>query len=795
MIRTIKSDRRIISGFLVAISALIVLGFFLQDGIRDVQKMTSLRAEARKAAFKVNNLKSLLSDAETGQRGFLITGDPKYLETYYAALERIPKIDAELVSAFAKAPEQLTRLNKVRELMGEKLRELALTISLKREGHDDQALTVVKNGAGLTYMNELRDLFGAMEAEQMKQVDHYQQSTDELSNKTERILTLSTLFVVLLVASMIVLLLRNQKQRIQVAKSLRESNSTLENRRILLSKVIEAQSQIATAPKDEDAIMNAIVSLTCELTSSDGSMIEILEGDELVYRYVYGKGEAFLNLRIPRKGSFSGLALDNGSIMVCDDAEIDQRVNIEACRKVGLRSMVVVPLQYAGRTIGVLKNYSSKPEHFDDALVGALNLVIGIAGSALGQAHEFQEKVAAIQDLENAKTELIFSRDQARSATTAKSQFLANMSHEVRTPLNGILGMSGLLLDTQLNGEARDYATAIKTSGESLLALVNDILDFSKIEAGRLLFEQLDFDLHSTLQDISKSFSYIARQKDLKLTMESDPTLPHLVNGDPGRVRQILINLIGNAIKFTSQGTVQIKLKCLDPNAVRLRFEITDTGIGIPPESIPNLFDEFTQADVSTTRKFGGTGLGLSICKRLVEKMNGEIGVSSKVGEGSTFWFTIQLNPASAPEATVNKGTLAEIPHREKPWRILVGEDNQVNQMIIRKMLEKLDIRCEIAGDGKEVIAALQSRPYDLVFMDCHMPEMDGYDATAFIRESKSIPDNQIPIIAMTANAMQGDREKTLAAGMDDYLSKPVDMKKLREILAKWLAIQLKRTA
>jgi CheY-like chemotaxis protein len=260
-------------------------------------------------------------------------------------------------------------------------------------------------------------------------------------------------------------------------------------------------------------------------------------------------------------------------------------------------------------------------------------------------------------------------------------------------------------------------------------------------------------------------------------------------------VRQILINLIGNAIKFTSQGTVQIKLKCLDPNAVRLRFEITDTGIGIPPESIPNLFDEFTQADVSTTRKFGGTGLGLSICKRLVEKMNGEIGVSSKVGEGSTFWFTIQLNPASAPEATVNKGTLAEIPHREKPWRILVGEDNQVNQMIIRKMLEKLDIRCEIAGDGKEVIAALQSRPYDLVFMDCHMPEMDGYDATAFIRESKSIPDNQIPIIAMTANAMQGDREKTLAAGMDDYLSKPVDMKKLREILAKWLAIQLKRTA
>jgi two-component system, sensor histidine kinase len=795
MQRTMKSDRRITAGFLVAIVALVLLGFYLQDTIRDVQQRTLLRAEARKTAFKIKSLIAALTDAETSQRGYLLTGDRSYLTPYSAATSEIPKLDSDLSEALASSPEQTARLNRARILFNEKLAELELTIRMKNSNHKDQALEIVKQGAGLAYMTELRSIFKEMDEEQIKLIEYYQKSTDDLSNQCARIVQLASLFVVLVVGAMVLALNRNQKLRAVAAKSLSDTNQSLERRRSLLAKVISIQNEIALAPKDADSIMSAIVRLSSDLTSSDGAIVEVIDGDDLVYRYVHGTASSKLNMRIPRAGSFSGLSIDEGTSLVCQDSEEDPRVNREACRKVGLRSMVVVPLNYGGRTIAVLKNYSMQPNHYDEVVFGALNLVTGAAASALGQGYEFEEKLAVIHDLETAKMELIVSRDQAQSATEAKSRFLANMSHEVRTPLNGILGMSALLLDAPLDAESRDYASAIKTSGESLLALVNDILDFSKIEAGRLVFEKLDFDLVSTMQDIFKSFSYVARQKNLKMDLECDQTLPNLVNGDPGRVRQILMNLIGNAVKFTSQGSVSVKLTCLDPKAVRLKFEIKDTGIGISPESAANLFQEFTQADASTTRVFGGTGLGLSISKRLVEQMNGQISVDSKLGEGSTFSFTLELSPAVSQNVATVKGSVVELPAREKPWRVLVGEDNQVNQIIISKMLEKIGVRCEVAGNGKEVIAALQSRSYDLVLMDCHMPEMDGYDATAFIRESKSIPDNRIPIIAMTANAMQGDREKTIAAGMDDYLSKPVDVKKLRETLAKWLTLQLERSA
>jgi signal transduction histidine kinase/CHASE3 domain sensor protein/ActR/RegA family two-component response regulator len=787
-----KSDRRFAYGFVVAIAGLIVLGFFLQKSIQDVEATATLRARARIAAFQVKALSSLLVDAETGQRGYLLVGDKKYLAPYDTALREIPSALHDLKQSLGSQPEQLARLDRAEALINQKLNELARTIELKNGGREREALSLVKQGHGQSYMDELRQLFLSMDEGQRQLITLRHQHMDDVVAKSATAVLAGSLLAILVVTSLLILLDRNQKRRAEVERSLRESNAFLEKQKAVASKVIAIQNRIATAPNESRDIMELVVSLSMELTEADGSIIEIIEGDEMVYHYVHGKAVPFLGLRLPKTGSFSGLCIEQGQAIVCHDSETDPRVNREACRKVGLRSMAVVPLHYGGRPIGVLKNYSATPNHFEELTFGALNLLMGLASAALGQAREFEEKSAAIGALEKAKAELTVSRDQAQQATEAKSRFLANMSHEVRTPLNGILGMTSLLLDRPLEAEAREYASSIKMSGEALLALVNDILDFSKIEAGRLELEHVDFDLFSTLQDIAKTFTHVARQKNLSLTLETDPKLPHLVNGDPGRIRQILLNLIGNAIKFTPKGSIHIKLTCLNPEDVRLRFDVRDTGIGIDAATIKTLFREFSQADVSTTRRYGGTGLGLSICKKLVELMGGEVGVESEVGQGSNFWFTLQLALARAQKLKSESEAIIELATDGRPWRVLVGEDNQVNQIIIAKMLERLGVRCDVAGNGKEVIEAVQMRPYDLILMDCHMPEMDGYEATSFIRESKSIANNRIPIIAMTANALKGDREKTLAAGMDDYLSKPLDIKKVRSVLAKWLTTGLK---
>jgi PAS domain S-box-containing protein len=821
------------------------------------------RGHYRQTVGAINAVLDTVQDAETGQRGYLLTGNDRYLSDYNGAQAFSKKRLEDLKAELRDNPEQLKKLNVLTPLFLEKMAELKQTVELRKLKGLKEALKVVNSDFGKDQMDKIRALVSEMLREQDRLLQISRDEKDSTTNQGIVAILFGSAFAFLMVALCALVINRDLKRRREIEE-------------------------------ERDRFFTTSLDMLC-IAGMDGYFKRLNPAFEEVL-------------------GFSPKELCSRPIMEFVHPDDVARTQQEIEKQLGGQKVMAFENRYLCKD-GSFKWLSWKSVPVGDVMYAA--------------ARDVTERKRKNLELETA-------RESALAAVRAKGMFLANMSHEIRTPLNGIIGMTDLLLETSLNETQVKYARIVQNSGQGLLAIINDILDFSKIEAGKMKLEVIGFNPGATVEGQADLLTSQALEKGLALMTYVDPKVPTLLRGDPGRISQILLNLVSNAIKFTEKGTVVLRVKPVieSSDVITLRFSVQDTGIGLSPEGQSRLFQPFTQGDASTARQYGGTGLGLSICKYLVELMGGQIGVDSEFGRGSTFWFSVPLAVESstpikrsflklkdlkvlivdddppageimtsyleswnAKVSIVKNGTdalslLEREANAQRPFdvaiidmrmpgmdgftladkirtdrllvdtrlilatafdrasqaelalksgfsayltkpikqselydsivdalhkgqsplstahsvpseknvlnlksgvvRILVAEDNSVNQLLVLAQLKSLGYSANAVANGREAVEAVSTVPYDLVLMDCQMPEMDGFTATQAIRKLEQSTGRHITIIALTANAMKEDQERCLQSGMDDYMSKPLRKDTLGKVLDRWLSGEFK---